>query len=158
MFLYSYGLDYAEFVVPLVKAVQELSKINDAKETDIKNLKDEVATLRSDLQNIKAMLVAGQSTGINQLSASVSSVSLSQNVPNPFTNTTMINYTLPKTYSSANIIITNKTGRTIKAINISGSGKGSITVDASLLTNGAYSYALYVDGKLVDSKQMMRIR
>ena len=34
-----YGLRYAEFVVPLVKAVQELSKMNDEKDETLDDLK-----------------------------------------------------------------------------------------------------------------------
>ena len=35
----SYGIRYADFVVPLVKAVQELSEITKAQQAEIKNLK-----------------------------------------------------------------------------------------------------------------------
>ena len=34
-----YGLRYSDFVVPLVKAVQELSKINDAKDSALNAMK-----------------------------------------------------------------------------------------------------------------------
>ena len=33
--------------------------------------------------------------------------------------------------------------------------KGSITIDASTLSSGAYQYSLYVDGTLIDTKQMV---
>jgi hypothetical protein len=65
--------------------------------------------------------------------------SLAQNIPNPFSHTTTINYTLPKTYSSAQILITDKTGKTLKAITISGSGKGSLNVDALTLSSWCLS-------------------
>ena len=83
------------------------------------------------------------------------SFSLLQNVPNPFNHKTTIGYILPQTYSSAKIVITDKSGKPIKEISISGNGKGSVDVDASTLTSGAYSYALYVNGKLIDTKQMI---
>ena len=80
---------------------------------------------------------------------------LEQNIPNPFNNTTTINYTLPKKYSSAKIIVVDKSGKVLKEINISGSGKGSLKIDASTLASGAYNYSLYVDGKLIGTKQMV---
>jgi hypothetical protein len=39
-------------------------------------------------------------------------------------------------------------------LNVSGSGKGDLTVDASVLSSGAYNYSLYVEGKLIATKQM----
>ena len=81
--------------------------------------------------------------------------SLSQNIPNPFSNTTTINYSLPKTYSSAKIIITNRNGVALKQISLNAKGKGSIKIDAATLSSGAYQYTLYVDGKIIDTKRMV---
>ena len=68
---------------------------------------------------------------------------------------TIINYTLPQKFSSAQIVITDKNGKTIKAVNVSGNGKATLKVDASTLTAGAYQYSLMVDGKLISTKQMV---
>jgi hypothetical protein len=47
-----YGLRYAEFVVPLVKAVQELSKMNDDKEAKINaQQKNKWKTFKNKLMN-----------------------------------------------------------------------------------------------------------
>ena len=137
-----YGLRYAEFVVPLVKAVQELSKQNDSLKAENENLEQRVTRLE-ELMNIKKMTLI------------LSGASLEQNIPNPFTNSTVINYTLPQSIVSAQIIITDKSGRTLKTVKISGSGIGNLKVDASTLAAGAYQYSLIVDAKLVDTKQMI---
>ncbi len=137
-----YGLRYAEFVVPLVKAVQELSTQNDL----LKSKNDE---LEERLSKLEAVMNVS-----NQL-AFVSSAFLAQNVPNPFSNSTRISYSLPQTYSSARIIITDNKGVTLKQISLNTKGKGSVQVDATTLASGAYHYSLYVDGKMIDSKQMM---
>jgi len=65
---------------------------------------------------------------------------------------------LPQQFSSAKIIITDKSGKIIKEANISGSGKGSVNVDASTLSAGAYQYSLYINGKLLDTKQMILLK
>jgi len=157
-----YGLRYSDFVVPLVKAVQELSKMNDAKNASIDSMKTEIGNLKSEMAELKAMIVSSQSTpvplnaGVNsQQSAVLSSASLQQNIPNPFTHTTSIAYTLPQKFSSAQIVITDKNGKTLKAVTISGSGKSNLSVDASTLASGAYEYSLMIDGRLVATKQMM---
>ncbi len=89
---------------------------------------------------------------------SSSSASLQQNIPNPFSNTTTISYTLPQQYASAKIIITDRNGSVIKQINLFDKGKGSVLIDGSTFLQGAYHYALIVDGKMISSKQMELIK
>jgi hypothetical protein len=151
-----YGLRYSDFVVPLVKAVQELSKMNDEKDTKINELEARIGKLEA-LMNVQQ-----SSLSSNPQTVTLTSVTLGQNVPNPYNNTTTINYSLPVTYSSAKIIITDKGGSTLKEINlpagrqdVAGSKSGTIKVDASTLSAGAYQYSLYVNEKLVASKQMI---
>jgi hypothetical protein len=55
------------------------------------------------------------------------------------------------------IVITDKAGITIKAIAVS-SSKGNVNIDASTLSSGAYQYSLVVDGRLIDTKQMLLAR
>ena len=147
-----YGLSYADFVIPLVKSVQELSKSSNAKDSEINNLKAEIEDLKSQMEQIK-MLVTGSTS--NTQTAVISAAMINQNVPNPFSNVTSIEYFLPNQITSAKIIVYSKDGKEIKQINLSGKGKGKITVDASTLSAGAYNYSLYVDEKLISTKQMI---
>jgi hypothetical protein len=64
---------------------------------------------------------------------------------------------LPKQFLSAKIIVTDKNGNALKQINLT-PGKGSVTIDASTLSSGAYQYSLYVDGKRIDTKQIERLK
>ncbi len=138
-----YGLRYAEFVVPLVKAVQELSKQNDSLQKQNNDLEARLARLENMIK------VPSLSTAVH-----LSSATLSQNTPNPVNNSTNITYTLPSSFSIAKIVVTSKTGVVLKQINLS-ENKGSINVDAANLSSGTYQYTLYVDGKMIDSKQML---
>ncbi len=83
-------------------------------------------------------------------------VVLEQNVPNPFYETTLINYFIPEGFGTASIIFSNSQGNIIKVVEITQKGKGALQVFASDLTHGAYSYALMIDGKVIDSKKMIR--
>ena len=59
---------------------------------------------------------------------SFNDVSVEQNVPNPFINTTKINYTLPQKFTTVQILITDKNGKLLKQQSVSGSGNSrSIT-------------------------------
>jgi hypothetical protein len=158
-----YGLSYADFVVPLVRSVQELVQQNDS-------LKSENSSLRKDLNDLNALVLQIQpqqqcgpcsnsnissANNVQQYKATLTNAaSIEQNIPNPFTNTTTISYSIPQQFSSAKIIVTDKNGNALKQINLS-SNKGSINVDASILSSGAYQYSLYVNGRLIDSKQMI---
>jgi hypothetical protein len=147
----AYGLSYAEFVVPLVKAVQELSKMNDDKDAKIDNLQKQI-------DELKALMFSADRNNTSSAITNrtiINSASLDQNIPNPFTKTTKITYTLPQKFTSAQIVITDKTGRTIRTVNVSGSGQGTLTVNASTLASGAYEYSLVVDGKMLGTKQMI---
>jgi hypothetical protein len=146
-----YGLRYAEFVVPLVKAVQELSSMNDDKTKAIADLKTQLADQQKQINELKAM-IAGQNAASSVMAAGAS---LEQNMPNPFNGKTTIGYTLPGKFAAAQIAITDKSGSVVKQLNISGAGKGTVQVDASSLVSGSYHYCLYVDGKLIDSRPMV---
>jgi hypothetical protein len=100
----AYGLSYADFVVPLVKAVQELSKQND--------------DLQKQIDDLKAIQTAGGQTNASSQSLTkitLTNASLEQNKPNPLKNTTSIHYNIPAGTSNAQIIITDNSGKRIKA-------------------------------------------
>ncbi|HEX5154791.1 MAG TPA: tail fiber domain-containing protein [Parafilimonas sp.] len=155
-----YGLRYAEFVMPLVKAVQELDENQRSKFT---SQDQEIAELKKEIEQLKTIIKGNQQDASINVQHQTSDTkwlgsSLKQNVPNPFNHTTTINYTITQRFNSAKIIITDRSGKTLKTLNVSGSGKGSLHVDASTLASGAYQYSLIVDERLIDSKQMVLIK
>lgn len=83
-------------------------------------------------------------------------VVLEQNVPNPFADQTTINYFIPDNVGFAQILFYDNLGRVIKTVDINEKGKGQLNVFASNLANGMYSYTLVVDGKVVDTKKMVK--
>jgi hypothetical protein len=139
-----YGLRYDEFVVPLVKAVQELSKQNEEMKKEIEEMKTAMGS--------QALNTLGTASA---KAVTITDASLGQNTPNPFNRSTSINYTLPQKYSNAQLIITDNSGRTVKQVSVSGAGKGVVNIDASTLSSGTYYYSLVVDGKPIGSKQMV---
>jgi len=148
-----YGLSYTDFVMPLVKAVQELSVMNNKKDSAITALTQQNAALEARLTKIENML---NTSSINpSLTGSGINATLQQNVPNPAQTSTVISYSLPSKYVNAYIHITDKNGNMTKQINISGSGKGQVKFDATSLYSGTYQYTLFADGKAIASKQMI---
>jgi len=86
---------------------------------------------------------------------SLSSARLEQNIPNPFGNTTMIEYYIPETASSALIKVTGNNGEVISNVQINNKGKGQITFSTPRLSQGLYYYTLMIDGQVVDTKKMV---
>ena len=83
-------------------------------------------------------------------------VILNQNTPNPFAESTVITYSIPKSFSKAQIIFRTVTGEVIKTADIKSAGKGLITVYASDISKGLYTYTLVIDGKTIDTKKMIK--
>jgi hypothetical protein len=52
----TYGLSYSQFVVPLGKAVQELSKMNDEKDAKMVSLEKQIGDLTRRLEKIEKLL------------------------------------------------------------------------------------------------------
>lgn len=145
------GLRYGQFVVPLVKAVQELSNQNDAMKSEIRSLKSEIDELKKAISN----QVSGISNNRSTVNGQQSTASLDQNTPNPFKGSTTISCFIPANNGNVYINFYSQAGSLLKSIKITGEGKNTITLNANELAAGTYKYALIVDGKIMDSKTMI---
>lgn len=128
------SINYIELIPILIQAMQ--------------NLSDKVEMLSS--QNTTQKKVSKKSTLNDETFAT-----LYQNSPNPFTTNTIISYLIPNETQTAAIYIYDMTGVQLLQYNITAFGAGSITIDASELYAGTFLYSLVVDGKLIDTKQMV---
>ena len=145
-----YGLSYSDFVVPLVKAVQELDVSDKKLQEENLKLKEKLALLEQMILNLKSQMSSN---------ASISSLSyLEQNTPNPVNAETHIRYYVPETVKSASLRITNMTGQLIKSIKINNYGNGEVKLNSSALAAGNYNYTLLVDGKQIDTKRLLITR
>jgi len=130
------GLRYADFVVPLVKAIQE-------QQQQIDELKKMIAG-------------SGTVANSNMELSDGKGLALRQNAPNPFTKQTTIGFSIPQNAGSAQMLFYDATGHLISTHIIADRGKGLLTVNANDLSSGAYNYSLVVDGKLVETRQLIK--
>lgn len=152
-----YGLRYGDFVPPLVKAVQELSASSNSKDSTISVMQGQLDSvvsrenvLLAEVNELKAMVLARKG---------LAGASLDQNAPNPFNGSTVIGYSLPHGVSSAQMQITDATGKVLALIPLaSGEGKNTLTANVSGHASGTYTYSLIIDGQLAGTKQMIAIR
>ncbi len=156
-----YALGYDDFVVPLVKAAQELNAKNNRLLSTIDSLHNVFKNMQSCVSEICA--AAGNSSNKNSNSAGadqnirLSSTNvpvLYQNSPNPFSSGTKINYYLPAGTMGASIVFYDSYGNPVKTIQLSEMGNGTLNVTPDNLSNGIYSYSLIVNGNIIDTKKM----
>lgn len=81
---------------------------------------------------------------------------LEQNLPNPFAEQTAITYFLPDNTVRAQMLFYNAAGKLIQTVELTQKGKGILNVFASDLSNGIYTYSLVVDGKIIETKKMVK--
>jgi hypothetical protein len=143
----AYGLRYAEFVVPLVKAVQELSAQVDELQRQLAELRNP-GTVR--LQSVNAFEESAPF-----MPSETTSAVLHQNTPNPFSQSTQIRYYLPQTTNTASLCIYDLNGTQLKQIPLTQRGEGMEIIQGSQFAPGIYLYALIVDGREVDVKRMI---
>jgi hypothetical protein len=154
------GLRYAEFVVPLVKAVQELNV-----ELKVQNeeLKKENMEQQMQIDELKLSILNSQSSinnGIFKLETSNAKYEtlLGQNIPNPFDKSTVIPFRIPEDCNSASIVISETaTGKIVIAVPVS-CHETNLVIKAGKLAAGSYSYSLFVDGKVIGARQMVLTR
>ena len=155
----AYGLRYAEFVVPLVKAVQELSDQNNQLSDQNSHLQEQINELTGlvyqllgkETNELRSENGSESVTGLQE--STLTGASLEQNIPNPFSERTTIRYSLPETVKTADIYIFNMQGSIVKKV--AANRSGNIEIQGSELQAGMYLYSLVADGKEVDTKRMI---
>lgn len=160
------GLNYTALIPILVGAVkQQQTKIDSLNEV-IANRLDAIEQrinicCGNDHRELKGSSGSGSSSEeqranhINVELSNMQVVVLEQNVPNPFAEQTSISYFIPEGTQNAKIVFTDLTGKEIKTVELQ-SGSGLMTVFASNLSSGQYQYSLIINGKVYETKKMVK--
>jgi archaellum component FlaC len=172
------GVFYDDLIPVLTKAIQEqqgtieemtsemerlnaenvsLSNENDTQQEDIDELKKLMNEFKQDLQSCCFSTQGGSAVGTSGNSSE--DAELGQNIPNPFTESTIIRYYLPDGTSHAIIRVTDMGGSPVKDLQLGATrGANQVEFQTQSLAAGTYLYSLFVDGKFVDTKKMMIAR
>jgi hypothetical protein len=146
------AINYTELIPVIVKGMQELDAENKGLKKQVSDMQDEITQLKQLVQNLSVKV-----NGVNN-SVSLSDASLQQNQPNPFAGKTIIPLNVPANAKHATLAITETgSGKILKTITVA-PGSKQISVDAGVLSTGAYTYTLIVDEKKIDSRQMTVIK
>lgn len=142
----TYGISYYQFVVPLVKAVQEMDKQKTELTQKVEKLQQQLDALQQK---------SGSSTGVGSINSDVTGFSMAQNEPNPFTHETIVKYNLPQSVNSAYMAVYDLSGKQITTFAIDQKGVSQITITSEKLAAGIYIYSIVADSKVMDSKRMI---
>ncbi|MBI4647569.1 MAG: tail fiber domain-containing protein [Bacteroidia bacterium] len=140
---------------------------SDSVQSQIASINAQLAAIQSCIDNLPPglgcsgsdkMSDSGNNTPINvtQVELKSDEIILDQNNPNPFKETTTINYFIPDYIVFAQIIFSDNTGKIIKTVDINESGYGQLKVKAEKLMSGIYNYSIVVDGKIAETKKMVK--
>ena len=140
------ALNYTELIPIVIKGMQELSEKNGAKDSLIKDLQNQINELKS------MMIKQGNASIRNPTSGY-----LKQNTPNPATNNTTISYYAPDNAGTVELKITDAMGVERKSYPVA-KGMGQLGIRSGDLSAGVYTYTLYVNNNIIDSKQMVILK
>lgn len=169
----------AEAISELNVKIESKDSIIDAQQNQINDLNSRLSQLESCLSALLPTLCNMNQQAIQQNSeqtqqaiqnqlqnkvqselkislSNANSLILTQNVPNPFAESTVIEYVVPATVAKAQIHFYNSEGKIINSVDIIERGNGKLTVFANDLSSGIYTYTLVADGKIVATKKMMK--
>ena len=122
--------------------------------SSLKEMNEEMTSLKSELEDLKSELQTNEKDKLDdQNDAGDSGFSMEQNRPNPFTNQTTINYTVPNN-AKASISVFDLSGKFIRDYNLT-SEKGQVIINSSEIGKGIFIYALTSNNEIMVSKKMI---
>lgn len=150
----NYAMVSQNLTAPIIEAIKELQKQLDDKDMQISALNERMQQFETSLQQHG---IIPEQKSDNSLT-SKGKATLEQNEPNPFSSKTIIRYFLPANAKKSFIKIYLTDGVEIASFPLVSNGNGSITLSANTLSAGTYTYILWVDGKSIDSKQLILLQ
>lgn len=144
------GVVYENIIAILVKAVQNQNQ----KITDLQNQINNCCTNNKAKNSPEKELKLSAQSII--LENNVQQVILYQNTPNPFSEKTTIRYQLPENTQNAEMKFYDALGNFIKSCKLISKGIGSLEVFGNGVAAGIYTYSLFVDGKIIENKKMVK--
>jgi hypothetical protein len=152
-----YGVNYTYFIPLLTEGYKAQQKELDAKNDEIDALRSQMNAMMNEMAAMRNAINAlpGSQLNTGDLdNGSGTGSTLVQNQPNPFSESTTIQFNLNKEVQNAAIYIYNLNGEQEASYPIQ-KGHNQIVVHKESLRPGIYIYSLITDGVVADTKRMV---
>lgn len=143
------AVNYIAIIPYLIQGLKEQQEKIDAMQSQIDNCCNTGNRHTNPTDN-----EGGSSIDINL--QNVKAIILNQNVPNPFAEQTTITYFIPDEVKKAQIFFYDTKGTILKIVDVEEKGAGQLNVFAEDLSSGNYTYTLIADGRIVETKKMVK--
>jgi hypothetical protein len=141
------GLAYQSIIPLLIEAVK-------TQQSEIEELQIILNEYIKEYEEMKA-IQSGNGIYEKSPSSSISNSFLYQNIPNPFSQSTIIRYHIAEIYQKSEIYIFTIQGELVKTYLLLDPNKSEIVIKGEELKPGMYLYTLLVDGREIDTKRMI---
>jgi trimeric autotransporter adhesin len=137
------SVDFGAMDFMLINAVKELDQQVLASQAENAALREELATMRADIAQLKT-------AGTAQPKATDLRIS-----PNPITSEAVLHYTLPSGVRTASVQVISVTGEVVATIALANMVEGTTTIKSEQFAAGTYIAKLVADGKTLASQRLV---
>ncbi|MEL6560470.1 MAG: tail fiber domain-containing protein [Bacteroidota bacterium] len=145
------GISYSALIPVIINGMQEQQEIIEAQNSRINDLLTELTELKNTISS-----QSGQSNTENvDSNEKLEEARMIQNSPNPFNESTNIEYYLPESVTNATLYIYNMNGSLISKHKLQERGAAAYTLKAKSLSPGIYLYSIVADDQELGVKRMI---
>ena len=152
------SISYIDMIPILTAAINEMQEKVENRDSMINAMQQEMETLKATLIaccNNKSQKSFQQFELTDPTDASSEELKVFQNIPNPFTENTIITCYVPESIQKAELCVYDMQGSLLKCLTVAERGTTSVQIQAGQLSAGVYTYLLMGDDKTSDAKQMI---
>jgi hypothetical protein len=160
--------NYEAFIPILIKGFQEQLSANDSLKEQMATLQQQINAMQECINNLPQGMGCSNARTDNSGNSTTEPETqrialentlpaiLYQNEPNPFGSSTLIRYYVSESTKEAMLLFHDEFGREIGRENIQQKGYGKAEINSQKLSVGIYTYSLIIDGKVADTKKMVK--
>lgn len=145
-----YFIKYTELIPILTEAIKEQQKLLDLYSKTMLLQEEAIITLRKDVEELKANVLINK--GIDK--DKPNNCFLTQNQPNPFQNSTSVQYKIQCRHKTASVIVADVYGNKMTEYSLK-DNEGQLEISSKGWKQGIYYYTLIADNKIVETKIML---
>ncbi|MGD2035910.1 MAG: tail fiber domain-containing protein [Bacteroidales bacterium] len=143
-----YSIQYTRLIPLLIEAVKEQNEM-------LLDLQEKISGIMDISDKSYTMKTTGNDPSSLTEAIQANEPYLGQNVPNPFSENTTIEYYLPSDVIKANFYVYDLQGKQIKNATLAERGFGEVVIYGNELQAGIYHYSIIADGKIIGMGKMV---